>query len=226
MAAPNPATAAIVMDGEETGTGGTVFLASTPLHSFVALGLMAGPLGDGPRRLWLIDQPAGARDFVGEALDAMPSMNVQVRRFAALRGTRSARSELRRISALVAAAAPVTIAVGMDHRLEFHAAVRGWPQARRAYIDDGLYSYLPHQNAMPAWQERLSNWRRSLKYGLRAERPSLVGGSRAVQSAWVLLPACVHAGLAGKPVEGYRAEWFATDDVQRVCVAAAALAGA
>ncbi|MEK8029271.1 hypothetical protein AACH06_00440 [Ideonella sp. DXS29W] len=225
MATPNPASAAIVMDGKDTGTGGTLFLASTPLHTFLALGLMAGPLSDRPRRLWLIDQPAGARDCLGDAVEASPSLAVQVQRFAALRGTGPARAELRRISALVAKASPETLAVGMDHRLEFHAAVRGCPQAKRVYIDDGLYSYLPHQHAVPAWQERLSNWRRGWKYGLPVERPSLVGGSRAVQSAYVLLPDRVHAGLAGKPVQAYRPEWFAGDEVRRVCVAAAGLAG-
>jgi hypothetical protein len=97
--------------------------------------------------------------------------------------------------------------------------------ARRIYIDDGLYSYLPHQHAKPAWREWLTNVRRSLKYGVRSERPSLVGGSRAVQGAYVLLPAHVHAGLAGKPVQAFQPAWFADEAVRRVCAATAALAG-
>ena len=213
------------MDGKEAGTGGCLFLASTPLHTFFALGLMAGPMQAGPKRLWLIDQPPGARDYLGEAIESSDAMASDVRRFAALRGTGPARAELQRISALTAQLAPETIAVGMDHRLEFHAAVRGCPKAKRVYIDDGLYSYLPHQHAKPAWQEKLSNWRRGWKYGLRVERPALVGGSKAVQSAYVLLPQLVHAGLAGKPMQAFQPEWFASAEVRQVCVAAAALAG-
>jgi hypothetical protein len=212
-------------DERPAGPGGHLFLASTPLHTFFALGLMSGPFRDGPNRLWLIDQPPGVRDHLGEAIEASGSLAVEVRRFAALRGTGPARAELRRISGLAAQAAPSTIAVGMDHRLEFHAAIRGCPLARRIYIDDGLYSYLPHQHAKPAWREWLTNVRRSLKYGVRSERPSLVGGSRAVQGAYVLLPAHVHAGLAGKPVQALEPGWFAEPVVERLCLAAAELAG-
>lgn len=213
------------MDGNEAGAGGALFLASTPLHTFFALGLMAGPFRAGPNRLWLIDQPPGARDHLGEAIEAMRSLTVEVRRFEALRGTAPARAELRQISTLAAQAAPSTIAVGMDHRLEFHAAARGCPAARRIYIDDGLYSYLPHQHAKPAWREWLSNARRSLKYGVRSERPSLVGGSQAVQGAYVLLPGQVHAGLADKPVQALEPGWFAQPVVEQVCLAAADRAG-
>lgn len=225
MAAPNPTSAAIVMDSKETGTGGCLFLASTPLHTFFALGLMAGPMRGLRNRLWLIDQPPGARDYLGEAIEASSSLAVEVRRFDALRATGPARAALQRISTLAAQAAPQTIAVGMDHRLEFYAAIRGWPRAERLYMDDGLYSYLPHQHARPAWQQTLSNWRRGWKYGLKLERPALVGGSSAVQSACVLLPSMVHAGLAGKPVQAFRPEWFADAEVRRVCVDAAARAG-
>ncbi len=225
MAAPNPASVAIVMDGSEAGSGACLFLASTPLHTFFALGLMAGPMRQAPKHLWLIDQPPGARDYLGEALEQSTAIEVKVTRFAALRGSAAARTQLREMSAQAARIAPATIAVGMDHRLEFYAARCGCPQARRVYIDDGLYSYLPHQHAMAPWLERLSNWRRSLKYGLPVERPALVGGSKAVQSAYVLLPGQVHAGLAGKPVQALQPAWFAADAVRQTCVAAAALAG-
>lgn len=225
MAAPNPASEAIVMDGSETGSGAGLFLASTPLHTFFALGLMAGPMRQAPKHLWLIDQPPGARDYLGEALEKSGAIDVKVTRFAALRSTAAARAQLVEMSALAARTAPAIIAVGMDHRLEFYAALRGCPSARRVYIDDGLYSYLPHQHAKAPWLESLSNWRRSLKYGLPVERPALVGGSKAVQAAYVLLPGQVHAGLAGKPVQALQPEWFATDAVRQTCVAAAALAG-
>jgi hypothetical protein len=210
---------------KEAGRGSHLFLASTPLHTFFALGLMAGPMRQAPKHLWLIDQAPGARDYLGEALEKSAAIDVKVTRLAALRGTAAAREQLREMSAQVARIAPATIAIGMDHRLEFYAALRGCPQARRVYIDDGLYSYLPHQHATAPWLERLSNWRRSLKYGLAVERPALVGGSKAVQSAYVLLPGQVHAGLGGKPVQAFQPAWFATDAVRQTCIAAAGLAG-
>jgi hypothetical protein len=203
-----------------------LFLASTPLHTFFALGLMHGPYAGQPHTLALVDQPPGARDYLAEALEAGGVPSPTVRRFAALRAApQPPRRLLGEISALAAALEPGTIAVGNDHRLEFYAALRGWPAARRTYIDDGLYSYVPREDAKPAWREALSNWRRGLKYGLRVERPSMVGGSRAVQDAYVLLPGRVHAGLAHKPVRAFEPDWFARPQVQDVCVRAAHLAG-
>jgi hypothetical protein len=202
-----------------------LFLASTPLHTFFALGLMHGPYRGRPQALWLVDQPEGARDYLAEAIQASGAAP-ELRRFPALKSAgQPARRLLREISEHTAALRPSTIAVGNDHRLEFYAALRGWPAARRTYIDDGLYSYLPREDARPAWREALSNCRRGLKYGLALERPSMVGGSRAVQDAYVLLPERVHAGLAGKPVRALRREWFAGPEVQATCLRAAALAG-
>jgi len=45
-----------------------LFLAATPLHTFFALGLMHGPYRGQAHTLALVDQPAGARDLLGEAL--------------------------------------------------------------------------------------------------------------------------------------------------------------
>ena len=202
-----------------------LFLASTPLHTFFALGLMRGPYRDRAHTLAMIDQPPGVRDYIADALQADPEQAVAVVRFPALRSGVPARSLLAQVSSFAARLAPSTIAVGNDHRLEFHAAVRGCPSARRTYIDDGLYSYLPHPDAKPAWRERLSNWRRGVKYGLTVERPRWVGGSSAVQDAYVLLPPQVHPGLAGKPVQALQRAWFADPWVAAICASAAALAG-
>lgn len=202
-----------------------LFLASSPLHVFFSLGLMAGPFRDAARTLALIDQPPGERDFIADALQAHAPPGLALARFPPVRAGRAGRQLLDEIGAFTAALAPTTIAVGNDRRLEFYAALRACPSARRIYTDDGLYSYLPHRDAQPAWREALSNRRRGWKYGVPLERPSLVGGSRAVQEAYVLLPEQVHAGLAGKPVQGLRPEWFAEPWVREACVAAAGLAG-
>ena len=203
----------------------TLYLCSTPLHSFFALGLMNGPWQGHAPTLALIDQHEGARDYLGEALQARSSDPLRLHRFAAIDSQASAQRVLRAISELSRSTQPSTIAVGNDCRLEFYAAVRGCPGAQRVYIDDGLYSYLPHRNARPGWREALSNWRRGLKYRLPLERPSLVGGSRAVQQAYVLLPQQVHAGLACKPVQAMQPAWFAHETTRDICIAAAALAG-
>lgn len=203
---------------------GILYLASTPLHSFFTLGLVDGRYRDEGRHCFaLVDLAPGARDYIADALEADPAQRVAVKRFAAL--SASPRRALADVSALAAQERPSVIAVGNDHRLEFYAAARGCPTARRVYIDDGLYSYLPRLDAQPAWREQLSNWRRSLKYGLPVERPGKVGGSRAVQEAIVLLPQQVHGGLAGKPVHAYERGWFAGDWVRGICMAAAHAAG-
>lgn len=202
----------------------TLFIASTPLHVFFSIGLMRGPFREHENTLALIDQRPGDRDFIAEALEAEPG-GPQVVRFPTLRTFGPARTVLEQISDFTRALAPSTLAVGNDRRTEFYAAVRGCPGARRTYIDDGLYSYLPREDAAPAWRQAISNWRRSLKYGLELERPAAVGASRAVQDAYVLLPHQVHEGLRGKPVEALRAEWFADPWVRGICRAAAARAG-
>jgi hypothetical protein len=203
----------------------TLFLASTPLHVFFSLGLMRGPFRDGEHTLALMDQRPGDRDYIAEALETAGAGGPRVVRFATLRSFRSARAGLAQISEFTRELAPSTIAIGNDRRAEFYAALRGCPAARRTYIDDGLYSYLPRQDAYPAWRQAISNWRRSLKYGLALERPSAIGASRAVQDGYVLLPQQVHEGLRGKPIEALRPEWFADPWVRETCRAAAARAG-
>lgn len=202
----------------------TLFIASTPLHVFFSLGLMRGPFRDDENTLALIDQRPGDRDYVAEALEAEGG-SPRVVRFPTLRALGHARTVLAQISDFTRGLAPSTLAVGNDRRTEFYAALRGCPGARRTYVDDGLYSYLPREDAHPAWRQAISNWRRSLKYGLELERPDAVGASRAVQDAYVLLPDQVHEGLRGKPVEALRPEWFADPWVRQVCRAAAARAG-
>lgn len=206
-------------------SGATLFIAATPLHAFFSLGLMEGPYREGTRTLALVDQRPQARDYIAEALQASGSPGLSVVRFPILGSLKSARRVLTQITAFTAELAPSTIAVGNDRRVEFYAAIRGCPSARRTYIDDGLYSYLPRQNAKPAWRERFSNWRRTLKYGVALERPSVIGGSCAVQDAYVLLPQRVHAGLVGKPVHAFRPEWFARPWVRQICAGAATAAG-
>lgn len=203
----------------------TLYLSSTPLHSFFALGLMNGAWQGHAQTLALVDQHEGARDFIGEALQASSSNTLHVHRFAAIDSQASGQRVLRAVSELSGAVRPSTIAVGNDCRLEFYAAIRGCPGARRVYIDDGLYSYVPHRNAKAGWREAISDWRRSVKYGLPLERPSLVGGSRAVQQAYVLLPQQVHDGLARKLIEAIQPAWFADTATRNICIAAAALAG-
>lgn len=203
----------------------TLFLASTPLHSFLALGLMQGPYRGARHTLALIDQQVDAHDHLAVALGALAPSDVEVLRFPALRGFRRARRQLAVLRQLAAARAPDVLAIGNDRRLEFYAAMQGAPAARRVYIDDGLFSYLPHHDAVPRWRETVGDARRSLKYGLKVERPSFVGGSRAVQEAYVLLPDQVHEGLQGKPVHPVEAAWFATPAARAVCLRAADAAG-
>lgn len=204
---------------------GSLFLASTPLHSFFSLGLMRGPLLGQPHTLALIDQRGEQRDHIADALQACAAPNLSVVRFAGLASRESARRQLRQISDFTAQLAPSTIAIGNDRRTEFYAAVRGCPSARRTYVDDGLFSYLPCEGARAAWRERLSGWRRRMKFGLEVERPALIGGSRAVQDAYVLLPHRVHAGLRGKPVHALRPAWFADSWVRTICASAVASTG-
>ena len=202
-----------------------LFLASTPLHTFFALGLMQGPFQGAEHVLALVDQPVDARDYIAEALQAAGRPRLKIVRFAPVRQARQGRAVLRQISELAAAQAPSTIAVGNDRRLEFYAALRGCPSAHCSYLDDGLYSYLPHAREDSELRQWLSSARRRIKYGVSVERPALLGGSRAVHDAYVLLPQRVHRGLAGKPVQALRPEWFAAPWVQQVCMGAAALAG-
>lgn len=203
----------------------SLILSATPLHSFVALGLMQGPLRGARQTLALIDQHDDARDPVAIALAELGQGEIEVLRFPALRGFRRARRQLATLKALSAERAPDVLAIGNDRRLEFYAAMQGAPAARRLYIDDGLFSYLPHHDAVPRWRETVGDARRSLKYGVRVERPSLVGGSRAVQEAYVLLPDQVHEGLRSKPVHRIEAAWFATPTARAVCLRAAQAAG-
>lgn len=202
----------------------TLLLAATPLHAFLALGLRRGPYAAGEAVLALIDQPPEVADPLADALAAARWPGLSLQRHTRLARGRS-RQQLAAWRAAVRSLAPTTVTVGNDQRIEFHAAVAEAPQARCVYSDDGLYSYLPHAEALPPWREALAGWRRRLKHGFPVERPSLLGGSRAVHEGIVLMPGHVHAGLAGKPLRAYEPSWFAGDAVRAVCLEAAARAG-
>ena len=206
-----------------------LFLASTPLHSFWSLGLMHGPFAQWRNLLGVVDQKTTDRDLIGEVLaDSLPPPLVDVQRFDELGGLLHARPILASLVRWVERWQPAYIAAGNDRRIEFHAAAHAVPKATRAYVEDGLYSYVPRIDHTPGTtlglRARLSGWRRSKMYGFPIEKPTMVGSSDAVQEAWVMLPDAVHSGLAGKRVQALRPEWFAQPAVRQVCTAAAKLA--
>lgn len=210
---PNPAPAAL-------------FLAGTPLHTFWSLGLMHGPFSAYRNVLAVIDQKDTDRDFIAEVLaDRSEPPVTSVLRFPALGKLDHAQPVLASLARLVAQLQPAYVAVGNDRRVEFHLAAHAAPAATRGYVDDGLFSYIPRKEhrggRFGLLQARFSDWRRSRQRGFPVEQPTLVGGSRAVQEAWVMLPEQVHAGLAGKSIHALRPQWFATPQVREICAAAA-----
>lgn len=205
-----------------------LFLSLTPFHSFVSLGLMAGPFKDIARHLMLIDRRSTSRiDRVAMALKASEKPGVSVMEFPTVNKVDPwrARQLLDSISDFTRDLSPAVIAVGNDRCPEFYAAVRGCPSARRVYIDDGLHSYLPQHDVKPVFVEALSKPIRRLRYGLSVERPSMLGGSRLVQDGYVLLPDWVHAGLREKSVVALRKEWFSDQWVRDISRQVAAATG-
>ncbi|MFT4047683.1 MAG: hypothetical protein QM661_13460 [Solimonas sp.] len=209
-----------------------LFLASTPLHSFWSLGLAHGPFRDGRCALALIDQRDGDRDFIAEVLAARSDTPVrEVRRFPRIGKNvasklRNARRVIGEVAELSRRLQPAHVVVGNDRRIEFYAALAGTPEAVGAYIDDGMFSYMPmfpRQTPAPlrAGNDAVRRW----LYGLPAEHPPFVGGSRAAREAWVMLPELVHQGLRGKTTRGIDAAWFRDEGVRRVCADAVGLAG-
>lgn len=209
-----------------------LLLASTPLHSFWALGLACGPLKHLDCSLALIDQADEARDFVAEAVEHLghPVFS-RIERFPRI-GKRpldklqGARKVMRAVSTLSAGLRPDYILVGNDRRAEFHAALRAAPGAVGGYMDDGMFSYRP-MRATP--RSRAGSWVgdrfRHLVYGVPAEQPDSVGASAAVSEAWVMLPQSVHAGLASKKLHAMSPKWFRDPQLQSVCREAVTRAG-
>lgn len=209
-----------------------LFLASTPLHTFWSLGLAHGVFRDWRCVLAMIDQRPSDHDFIAEALgETVTSPFQRIEHFPQIGKSpaaklRRARVILRAVSALSAELRPAYITVGNDRRAEFYAALQASPGATGAYVDDGMYSYMPmpRQSRIPG-VTGLSAWVRRGVYGLPVEQPRYVGGSRAAADAWVLLPGSVHTGLASKNVREIEADWFRQAPVQAVCTRALALAG-
>lgn len=202
-----------------------VYVTSSPLHLFVALGLMCGPFRGARQAVAMINERPDRHDFLAEALRADPEGRVQVERFLVLNRYGPARQILGAITDWVRQQAPDVLAAGNDSKLEFYAALRGAPQARVAYLDDGLYSYLPIRDSQPAWWQRFANWRRSVKYGVQVRQGQYLGGADAVHEGWVLLPQRVHPALAAKKVHRLEASWFADPWLRGLCVRAAGSAG-
>src|SRR6185436_2629961 len=86
--------------------GDTLFLASTPLHTFFSLGLMRGPMREGRRTLFLINREPGEFDPLGRAVAEAGWPGVEVAEFDAVQGRFSARRPLRELSRRVKALAP------------------------------------------------------------------------------------------------------------------------
>lgn len=227
-----PAFRPVAFDAvSKTGTG-ALFLASTPLHSFWSIGLAAGPFSTQHNALALIDQRPGDVDYVVEAAQQTGFAHLSDhRRFerigkGVVQKLTSARARMRDVQAYSAALRPDWVLVGNDRRAEFHAALRGSPSARGAYLDDGLFSYLPMPlGPQPPWKRWAVRQARRLAYGLHAEHPTHVGGSQAVQHAWVMLPYQVHAGLTEKSVHRLDPTWFRLPAARAVYAAAMTLAG-
>lgn len=209
-----------------------LLLASTPLHSFWSLGLMHGPLRGEDCVLALIDQRERDQNYIADALIARaqpPVVDVQCfprigkSPFSKLR---NARRVMRAVSDLSRRLQPSYVVVGNDRRAEFYAALFAAPNAIGAYVDDGMFSYMPMQSRHPsALARRWADHCRRLLYGVPVEHPGFVGGSRAAADAWVMLPQLVHEGLATKNVRAIEAAWFRQPGVQQVCSDAVALSG-
>ncbi len=206
----------------------TFFLATTPLHALISLSLMRGPFQDFDNTLALINKPGTGRlDLFADALGTVKPPGISVLQIPRVKngGLGPGRALLRRISEITRELSPSLIASGNDRRPEFYAAVRGCASARRVYIDDGLYSYVPNYGIRDTVGEGLFASVRRLWCGLATERPSLTGGSIAMEEAYILLPERAHAGLSGKIVHALQAQWFADPWVSRTCAAAVASVG-
>ncbi|MBX9715931.1 MAG: hypothetical protein K2X42_04980, partial [Burkholderiaceae bacterium] len=206
----------------------TLFLATTPLHALISLGLMRGPYRHHENTLALINrQGQGRLDVIAAAVQCARPAGVSVVQFPRCRhaGLGPGRRLLTDISEITRQLSPSVIATGNDRRPEFYAAVRGCPTARRVYVDDGLYSYIPNYEVRETVGQGVAAVLRRLWSGIDVERPSLTGGSRAVQEGYVLLPDRVHEGLRGKPVRALQPEWFADPAIRAICEAAMAQVG-
>jgi len=208
-----------------------LFLASTPLHSFWSLGLAYGPFREGRGALALIDQREGDRDLIAEALAARADTPIQeVARFPrigknVMAKLRNAERVLGGVTDLTQRLRPSRVIVGNDRRIEFYAALAAAPDAVGAYVDDGMFSYMPmHARKTPGLLRHAQDAVRRSVYGFPSEHPNFVGGSRAAREAWVMLPDLVHEGLRGKTRQAIDAAWYHTAGAQRVCADAVARA--
>lgn len=222
----------MVPDTFGTGEAGALFLPSTPLHSFWSIGLAAGPFAGARNALALIDQRPGDVDYVVDAARSIGFAHLaEFHRFERvgkrpLDKLRRARRSVQTMRALSHRLAPRTVVVGNDRRAEFYAALRGMPGVSGAYVDDGLFSYVPMTRAPRSRSlQWLSHSLRRLAYGVATEHPHSVGGSTAVSSGWVLLPQQVHKGLAGKPMDRLDPAWFRSAAARQVYARAMQLAG-
>lgn len=201
-----------------------VLIATSPLHLFLTLGLLNGPLRGYRCAVAIVDATPGQPDYLVEALRSDTPTVTVVETFFVLNRHGAARATLARIASFVASHAPDVLATGTE-KIEYFAAVQAAPRAQGLYIDDGLYSYLPSRFEAPAWRQAWDNLRHSLKYRMQVDQSALLGSARSIDDAYVLLPAHVHAGLARKRIHRLQPDWFAGEPLRTICRRAAALAG-
>lgn len=183
-----------------------LFMVSTPLHLYNAI-VAALMHPEWEAHLFFIDQPEEQKHPYIEALrawEATPFHSVELfktRVRGAWKKWRTRRQAFTTLRLKVASIAPRRIFVGNDRRIEFayalHIARQIDPGAVGGYLDDGAYTYV-YQKSRWHQDTFVDIGLKKLIYGRWYFRPSVVGGSAAVEEAYVALPGFVNRALAHK----------------------------
>lgn len=215
-----------------------LFLSSAPQHSLWYLGLATGPFRGARCALVQTHWREDRHDYLIEAISSGPrNLFAEIKSFPKLVTRLSdrlahGRRVLESITRYARQLQPDYIIVGNDKHPEFYAALRGAPGAVGAYVDDGWGTYRsldnPHGRVSAAARglnSILSVWARYLTFGVMTERPDLVGGSRVVREAWVMIPEYVNSALSEKILRPMETAWFHDRRVIDACAGAVRLSG-
>jgi len=173
-----------------------LFLVSTPLHLYNAITVaLMNP--EWESHLFYIDQPQVPHHLYYEALqqwETCPFNSIalfKTRLKGSLAKLKARHEAFRELRIRTASIMPSRIYVGNDRRIEFaytlHIAKRFQPSVIGGYLDDGVYTYITQKSK---WHQDtfIDIGLKKLIYGLWYFRPSIVGGSDAVQEAYITLP--------------------------------------
>ena len=204
-----------------------LFIVSTPLHLFIALGLASGPYKNNKNTLLFIDQASANSPYVNciRQWQTMPMVFIDALETAPKNPLKKIQHRKNNFSKLIShceSIKPARVFTGNDRRIEFQFCMHICTEVlnldtRGIYMDEGAFSYFGRK-ASNSWQDKIidSNLKK-LSYGSWWKHPPTVGASEWIDKVYAFFPEYLYQGLKNKQTQALKPEWYHSEIMLEFC---------